>query len=342
MFFSHRKHNQAVEKAHRFFPVRLDEQQAPGRTHPWQMRPQWVERPNEPGQGYWTVTPHPGMVNGFPAAVKMAFGDAPAPAQERILAEAKAANRPRPGVTDRVDVFLDEQAALRMQWRAIGADAAPEGVATGNANTGAVRASFEPVPEFFRRLGVVDANPDLLAQPAETQRYLRACDVILNQPRLAFANEVTVGAVVGGSIISANPTFAVPADRQPRLIATAKYVPATGAQQRDLLALRFVDEPFDQALVATVFALSPPYPLDNQINGGWAIYVRYQIHWNLAHATPRVEERRELPRITFVTALGLGLANLQIGEILSQNNDYSQALLDLYGQNNLRGLFYAV
>ena len=342
MFFRSRKHNQAVDKAVRFFPVRVEEQEAPGRAHPWQLRPQWVEKPKEPGKGYWTVTPYPGLVNGIPAAVKMAFAEAPLPAQERILAEAEEANQPRPGPEVRVDVFLDEQASLKMQWRAIGSDAAPEGTATGNADTGEVRASFEPVPKFFKRLGVADANPDLLGEQAETQRYLRACDVVLNQPRLAFANEVTVGAVVDGSIISANPTFAIPPDRQPRLTATPKYVPIRDVQRRDLLAMRFIDEPFDQALIATVFALSPPFPQDTQINGGWAIYVRYQIHWNLVHATPRIEVRRELPRITFVTALGLGLANLQIGEILSQNNDYSQALLDLYQQTNLRGTFYAV
>lgn len=342
MFFSRRKHDQVVAKASRFYPIRVSEEHASARIHPWQMRPQWVPKPKEAGQGYWTVVPFPGLVSGIPAAVRMALGDAPALAQQRILEEAKADNRPRPGPSDRVDVFLDEQASLKMRWRAIGSDAAPEGGATGNANTGEVRASFEPVPEFFKRLGVADANPDLLGPQAETQRYLRACDVVLNQPRLAFANEVTVGAVVDGSIISANPTFVIPPDRQPRLTATPKYVPIRDVQRRDLLGMRFIDEPFDQALIATVFALSPPFPPDRDVNGGWAIYVRYQIHWNLVHAAPRLEPRRELPRITFITALGLGLANLQIGEILSQNNDYSQALLDLYQQTNLRGTFYAV
>lgn len=342
MFFSHRKHNEAVEKAHRFFPVRVDEQKAPGRAHPWQLRPQWVEKPKEPGQGYWTVTPYPGLVNGIPAAVKMRYRDAPVMAKLRITAEQTSAKKPKIQDNAVVDVFVDEQASLRIPWRAIGSDAAPEGAASGNADTGEVRASFEPVPEFFKRLGVADANPNLLGPQAETQRYLRAGDVVLNQPRLAFANEVTVGAVVDGSIISANPTFAIPPDRQPRLTATAKYVPIRDAQRRDLLAMRFVDEPFDQALIATVYALSPPFPQDTQINGGWAIYIKYQLHWNLVHATPRIEERRELPRITFVTPLGLGLANERIGEILSQNNDYSQAVLDLYQQNNLRGTFYAV
>jgi len=235
---------------------------------------------------------------------------------------------------------LDEQASLRMQWRAMGVDAQPENF-VANPSRGRVLAVFEPVPDFFKRLGVAEANRNLLAGLAETERYLRACDVVLNQPRLAFANEVTVGAVVDGSIISANPTFAIPEDRQPRLTATAKFVPIRDVQPRDLLGMRFIDEPFDQALLATVYALSPPFPQDTQINGGWGIYIRYQLHWNLVHATPRIEERRELPRITFVTPLAAGLLNLQIGEILSQNNDYSQALLDLYQQNNLRGTFYA-
>lgn len=342
MFFPARRHNELAARAGAMYPIRVAEEQAPGRAHPWQIRPQWVEQPTHPAGGYWTATVNPGLVNGQPAAITMPFSRTPPAVQERLKAEAKAAKKPQPSGEQPVKVFLDEQASVELRWRAIGADAAPEGSAAGNADTGEVRASFEPVPEFFRIRGVADANANLLGPQAETERYLRACDIVLNQPRVSFATEITVGAVVDGSILSANPTFLVPKDEQPRIIAIPKFVLPNTPTINDFLIQRFADLPFDQVLLATVYALSPSFPDDTLVRGGWSIFVRYFTHWNLAHATQRVRPRQELPRITFVTPLAAGLLNLQIGEILSQNNDFSQALLDMYQQTKLGGIFYAV
>jgi hypothetical protein len=284
----------------------------------------------------------PGLVNGQPPAIRMAFIDAPPAAFSRVLKDRAAAKKPKPKLNERVDVFLDEDAFVRFPWRAIGSDAAPTGSATGNANSGEVLASFEPVPEFFKRRGVAEANRNLLGPAAETQRYLRACDIVLNQPRVGFANEITVGAVVDGSILSANPTFLVPEDEQPMVTAQAKFVAPLPPTLESFLSQRFADLPFDQVLLATVYALSPSFPDDTLVRGGWNIFVRYFTHWNLAHAGQRIRPRQELPRITFVTPLAAGLLNLQIGEILSQNNDFSQAMLDLFQQTKLSGIFYAV
>jgi hypothetical protein len=342
MFFPARRHNELAARAAGMYPIRVAEEQAPGRAHPWQIRPQWVELKTHPAGGYWTATVNPGLVNGQPAAITMPFSHTPPAVQERLKAEARAAKKPQPSGKQPVKVFLDEQASVELRWRAIGADAAPEGSATGNADTGEVRASFEPVPEFFRIRGVADANPDLLGPQAETERYLRACDIVLTQPRVALANEVTVGAVVDGSILSANPTFLVPEDEQPMVTAQAKFVAPLPPTLESFLSQRFADLPFDQVLLATVYALSPAFPDDTLVRGGWNIFVRYYTHWNLAHAGQRIRPRQELPRITFVTPLAAGLLNLQIGEILSQNNDFSQAMLDLFQQTKLGGIFYAV
>jgi hypothetical protein len=342
MFYPARRHNQTAEAAAKLLPIRISAEKAGQRPHPWQIRPQWVELKTHPAGGYWTATVNPGLVNGQPAAMTMPFSRTPPAVQARLKAEAKSAKKPQPSGEQRVKVFLDEQASVELRWRAIGADAAPEGSAAGNADTGEVRASFEPVPEFFRIRGVADANPDLLGPQAETERYLRACDIVLTQPRVALANEVTVGAVVDGSILSANPTFLVPEDEQPMVTAQAKFVAPSPPTLESFLSQRFADLPFDQVLLATVYALSPSFPDDTLVRGGWSIFVRYYTHWNLAHAGQRIRPRQELPRITFVTPLAAGLLNLQIGEILSQNNDFSQAMLDLYQQTKLGGTFYAV
>jgi hypothetical protein len=342
MFFSHRQHNAAAEKAVRLLPIRSSYAEAPGRPHPWQIRPQWVARSAEPGGGYWAGSFVPGLVNGQPPAIRMPFVDAPPAAFARVLKEREAAKRAKPKPDERVDVFLDEDAFLKFPWRAIGSDAAPAGSATGNADTGSIVASFEPVPDFFKRRGVASANPNLVGAVPETQRYLRACDIVLNQPRVGFANEITVGAVVDGSILAANPSFVTPPDQQPRVTAVPKFVQATPPTLNDFLVQRFTDAPLDQVLLATVYALSPAFVPDPVVTSAWTIFVRQHVHWNLSHAGQRIRPRTELPRITFFTPLAGGVANLIIAQVLAENNDFSQALLDMYQQTRLAGMFYAV
>ena len=260
MFYtSHKRHNRIAEKAGTFFPIRYSEEGKSSRSHPWQVTPVWHIEEKLPSGGYWAAKVNPGLVNGIPAAITMAFEDAPTTAKTRIDEEAKKLNEKKPALTSTHDVFLDEQAEVKLVWRRIGADALPTGAVTGDAQTGVVTGVFEPVPPFFQALGVASAKTNLLEQQAETTRYLRACDLIVKQPRLAFANEITVGAVVNGSILSANPTFTVPKDRQPRVEALPKFVPlAQTPTVQELLVQRFADEPFDQFLLATVYALSAP------------------------------------------------------------------------------------
>ena len=344
MFFSHRKHNQYVKKAAAFFPIHYEEKPEELRPHPWQIQPIWHNQAKLPSGGYWTAKINPGLVSGIPAAIKMIFEEAPIEAQERIEQAAKDAKQKKPTPNSEHDIFLDEGAEVKLVWRKIGSDANPTGTATGDADTGKVTGIFEKVPEFFARKGVASANTDLLGEPAKTERYLRACDVIIRQPRLAFANEITVGAVVDGSILAANPTFSVPKDRQPRVEALPKFVAlASNPTPLELLVQRFADQPFDEFLLATVYALSAPLePRPDLLTSAWAIYTQYQTQWNLAHATPRVEERKVFTPITFFSPLAAGVGNLLINSILATNNDFSQAILDLNQQNNLRGKFYAV
>lgn len=345
MFYtSHKRHNRIAEKAGTFFPIRYSEESKASRSHPWQVTPVWHVEEKLPSGGYWSAKVNPGLVNGIPAAITMAFEDAPLAAKERIEEEAKKLNQKKPTLTSTHDVFLDEQAEVELMWRRIGSDANPTGAVTGDADTGVVTGVFEPVPPFFQALGVASANTNLLAEPAETTRYLRACDLIVKQPRLAFANEITVGAVVDGSILAANPTFTVPQDRQPRVEALPKFVAlAPSPTPLEVLVQRFADEPFDQFLLATVYALSAPNEQrPDLLTGGWSIYTHQQVHWNLAHATPRIEERKVFTPLTFFSPLAAGLGNFLINSILAENNDFTQALFDLNQQTNLRGKFYAV
>ena len=103
-----------------------------GWKHPWQVTPAW-----DPKRERWTVEIHPGFVNGLDAEVRMDGGDAPLETLERLGLDARNAHGKR------VDAWLTEgpQIPLR-QWRAIGADAAPDkrvGVGDGN-DRGSIRA----------------------------------------------------------------------------------------------------------------------------------------------------------------------------------------------------------
>lgn len=342
MFFSRHRHNRMVKKAVEYYPIRFSEDSPPGRSHPWQIRPEW-RKVDDSGKGEWTGVIQPGCVNGQPAYINTLFKHARPEAQARIKEERLQAKLPEATPETRVKVYLDEQAALPFAWRSIGSDGVAESV-SGNADSGAVTGVFEKVPDFFKRLGVADANTNLLGEAAATQRLLRACDIVLYQPRLAMTNEVTVGAVVDGVIASVNPGFNLPTDLEPRVTATAKFVaPSRNVSLQSVFFDRFIDEPYDLVHLSTVYALSPVLPLlDTAVSQAWQIYVKYNLHWNLVHAPQRIVPRTELQPITLFVPLAGGVAQPVISEILAQNNDWAQAALDFYQQRNLQGKFYAV
>jgi hypothetical protein len=343
MFFPARRHNELVKKAGELFPITVVERAGPSRIHPWMVTPQWFTSPVT-NKSYWRGRVEAGMVNAVPARVDMLLGDAPPEAQARLEAEAKEGKKKRPNLTDKVGVFLDEGAAVQMNWRRVGQGAGPESV-SGDADSGRVTGVFEKVPEFFLRLGVKDANPNLLAgeEPTEDVRYLAASDIVVNQPRVRMTNEVTVGAVVDGVLVSVNPGFSVPKDLQPTLVAESKYVrQAPTFNVEDLFFQRFVDDQFDRVHLATVFALSPLNPEEQSIDATWNTYVRYFCHWNLAFATQAPEPRQEFQPLVIVTGLAGGIGDFVMQTFLTQNNDFAQAALDFYQQRKLAGAFWAV
>lgn len=344
MFFSSRRHNRLVDRARHFLPFTVFEEQRSGGNHPWQLAAQWYRTPlaREPS---WRVTVQPGLVNAYPPAITMAFAEMPAAAQERIRNEAKEAGRPLPKPEERLNAFLDEGPALKLVWRAVGDGAAPDSVST-NPNTGAITGTFEKVPDFFKRLGVRDANPDLLANDVNdpAQRYLAASDVVLDQPRTALTNQVTVGAVVDGVLVSVNPGFTLPPDRQAKVVCLPKFSPPPPLLSvENIFFNRFYDLPVDQVLLATVYALSPAAPADPaKIDASWTLYFRYFCHWNLAHATQAPEPQQKFTPLTLFLPLAGGVADFLMNSFLAQNNNFAQEALDFYRQRSLGGRFWAV
>ena len=331
-------------KLEQYLPVKFDYTGASSRSHPWQIRPVW-HKDKKAKYGEWRGIIIAGAVNAIPPYVKMRYQEAPAEARERIRLAAVAENKPEPKPTDLVKIYLDEQAELKFNWRSIGSDGSPDSVSS-NASSGAITGVFEKVPDFFKRLGVADANTKILDAPAETQRLLRACDIILNQPRVGLTNTADISAAaIDTSLVSINPGFTVPADSEPYLTALDKYVSPTANTPSfaDLFFQRFIDIPFDQFHLSTVYLLSPQLPLlDKDDLAGWQCYFKYNCHHNLIHATQQIEKRTEFVPLTLTVPFAGGVAQPIINYILAENNFFTQAALDFYAQRKLSGKFYAI
>ena len=332
-----------LDKVAHYLPIKFDYTAAGSRQHPWQIQAQYYTDPVT-NLSYWRASLSPGLVNGFPAKITMKLSDAPAEAKERIRLENIKNNKPVAKDTDRVDVYLDEQAAVKLSFRKIGSDADPDGI-SGDATSGNVTGVFEKVPDFFKRLGVSDANTNLLAEKSETKRLLLACDIVLNQPRVSLTNSISISAAsIDSTLVSINPGFFSPTDREPTVTALPKYVvPTETTNFADLFFQRFVDSSTDRLHLSTVYLLSPVLPLLDAANlGSWQPFIKYNCHHNLVHATKQIERRDEFVPLSLVVPLAGGVAQPIINYILAENNFFAQAALDFYQQRNLAGKFYAV
>jgi hypothetical protein len=332
-----------LQKVEQYLPIKFDYTAAGSRPHPWQIQAQYYTDPIT-NLSYWRASLSPGLVNGFPAKITMQYSDAPLAAQERVRLENIEAKKPAPKDTDRVDVYLDEQAAVKLSFRKIGSDADPDSI-SGDAGSGNVTGVFEKVPDFFKRLGVADANTNLLAEKPETKRLLLACDIVLNQPRVSLTNSISISAAsIDTTLVSINPGFQSPADREATVTALSKYVvPTQTTNFTDLFFQRFVDSSTDLLHLSTVYLLSPVLPLLDATNlSGWQPFIKYNCHHNLVHATKQIERRDEFVPLSLVVPFAGGVAQPIFDYILAENNFFAQAALDFYQQRNLGGKFYAV
>jgi len=332
-----------LDKVAHYLPIKFDFTAAESRPHPWQIQAQYYTDPVA-NLSYWRASLSPGLVNGFPAKITMKLSDAPADAKERIRLENIKNKKPVAKGTDRVDVYLDEQAAVKLSFRKIGSDADPESI-SGNAGSGNVTGVFEKVPDFFKRLGVSDANTNLLAEKSQTKRLLLACDIVLNQPRVFLTNSISISpASIGTTLVSINPGIVSPTDREPSVTAVAKYTtPSETTSFSDLFFQRFVDSALDRIHLSTVYLLSPVLPLLDPTNlASWQPFIKYNCHHNLVHATKQIEKRDEFVPLSLVLPFAGGAAQPIFDYILAENNFFAQAALDFYQQRNLGGKFYAV
>jgi hypothetical protein len=316
--------------------VKIEDPRPP--VHAWTIETIWDDKRKK-----WTAKVTPGSVNCRIATINMPFERAPQSFQDYIQI-ANPSKRYTPLTIVRVP--LDYEPVIDLAWREIGGSASPEST-TADGDDG-IKNVFEFVPSYFKKRGVVEGGTQK-ADP-ETQRRLYACDVVLSMPRPYLVNEISVfpGGLLGGSIISVDAKPVVPPDisEPPSVYTTSKYiVPPIQNSFSDIFFQRFLDEPKDDLHLSTVYALSQPIASGlalGPIDTSYELDTRYYCHYNLAHATQRVVPRLVTPPLRLVTGLAAGLGDAMFNLILSTANDFAQAVLDLFQQRSLRGMFWVV
>jgi hypothetical protein len=320
------------------YPISVQVENATAPEHAWTVNTAW-----DGDRKKWTARVKAGSVNCKIATISMPFARSPESFQKYI----QAINPDKEYKPDqRIPVPLDYLPVIDLSWREIGGDALPDGT-TANGNDG-IKNTYETVPAYFRKRGVVPAqttNPD-----PGLQRRLYACDLVLSMPRPYLVNEITVlpGGILGGSIISVDAKPVTPPDisEPPTVYASAKYtVPEIQNSFSDIFFQRFLDEPKDDLHLSTIYALSQPVGTSlgqGGVDETCTLETRYYCHYNLAHATQRVVPRLITPPLRLVTGLAAGLGDVMFNLILSTANDFAQAVLDLFQQRSLRGMFWVV
>ena len=330
--------NEAVRDIMSRYPLSVKVNPVLPPIHAWSVETLWDEPRKK-----WTAKIQAGSVNCRIATIAMPFGKSPEPFQKYLQA-VDPDKKYTP--TTRVAVPLDWGPTIDLNWREIGDGASPEST-TADGNNG-IKNTYEPVPPYFKKRGVVPAGTTGFDPNLQCRLY--ACDLVLAVPRPYLVNEITsfAGGLLGGSIISVDAKPVVPPDisEPPSIYATAKFsVPPIQNSFSDIFFQRFLDEPKDDLHLSTIYALSPPLGsgiITQGVDNNHNLETRYYCHYNLAHATSRVVPRLITPPLRLVTGLAAGLGDVAFNYILSFSNDFAQAVIDLFQQRSLRGMFWVV
>lgn len=253
--------------------------------------------------------------------------------------EERWAVRVKPGFVNENDVFIGDKAltdeeppSLFMAWRnpmkSAGLIAAPE-----DSPESVVEAPAEGFPKYFR---VYDM----------TSRQIRACEIILNVPRVATASEVTPKQVVVDQqslTISSNFVTAHLEPFRPSLKAQSTRFAETVEMTRYDRFLGNAADPLTEPLhMATVWALSPEGEVSDEASPdqGWTLFAEYKVFWNVCRIAKREYPSAPIEPITFRTTLAGGIANNTIAAILAAQNDAAEKTRAFFDTVDFGGVFY--
>jgi hypothetical protein len=292
--------------------VGLDE--SPTFAHPWLTTPRWNADLEQ-----FTAQVAPGFINGEPPLVQPGHFYTP------------------DGEDPAGDMTLLGEPEVLLNFRAIGHDGT----------------SGESVPEFFATMGV-GAQPQAV-QPGETvnvteqaptagNRLLRACDIVLVQPRAAMKADTAIsGSLLDGWTLRQSITY-MGATATAHVTAQARFTaPGTSYLPEDF-DQAFVERNFDAIKIATVYLVSPPdAAAGSAIDASWQPFVKHTLFWNLTYATPRVSGSvAPEPLFFFIPTPAGVLVQPLVSALLSMSNDALAAVTAQLASQSNEGRFWSV
>ncbi len=333
-----------------------------GWKHPWFTEAKWM-----PKKKAWAAFAVAGFVNGFAPMVRTPVGDlkeargtfygqlvdartgAAEIAQLALLAISEADSSGLAD-TDQVNVPLYQNPPIGLyEWRNIGWD-----------GTGAV-------PQFFQDRGVSKPPTGVAAQlqsggkiaadsltPPKGNRLLRACDIILSQPRAALTSQITIqpdGLLLGTSNVTQTlgVRAALATDRLKIVSGTFNAYQQSQlnfTSAADTLASDYEEKTWDEILVSTVYLLSPPNSAsDAKPDATWQPFAKHSLFWNLLWSQPELTHAfvsgDTFGTITALAAhLGGGVASFAVTSIAASINDATQGAFNILQSKSLAGSFW--
>jgi hypothetical protein len=328
--------------------------------HPWFTTPIW-----QPKRKTWAAFVLAGFVNGRAPMVTTTAGelreargtffgqlvDARSGAAEiEQLARLAIGGSEDSGLPDntRLDVPLYQNPPVGLHaWRAIGWD------------------GTERAPQFFLDRGVKNPPPGAASQlqsggrialntvtPPKGLRLLRACDIILHQPRTALSSSISIEAGFATGISNVRQTLdlreALDNDRL-RIVTGAYNEIAQNnlnfVAASSLLASDYEEKTWDEIKVSTVYLLSPPnLETGSQPDATWQPFVAHTLFWNLFWAQPnfRTVVFDDIFRslVGTVSIIGGGAGFGAVNFIAASINDATQAAFNLLNANSMAGTFW--
>lgn len=354
--------NKVIDKVGRILPMKVATTREKW-AHPWTIDLMWEtsekdETKDPKKKGQFLMRVKPGFVNGLDPEADTLFRLASKTTLARLEEEDAESGKTVDRKPDsKVSAPITERPLTPINPtmpRAIGYGAGPDIVtvtAEGNLTT-----SFEGVPEFFRNMGVVEATAiegNLTSglytvesgDEVDEPRSLRAFDVVLYFDRLAVKIDTSQRGQPWTDgftqLLSYTYSRSTPPKERPHLELVRKFEPP--AEGDGSLLDGFADPEFDFITVATVYLLSNPgVTADQKLDGYWSYYVKYNLFWNLAHATQKIVAPIDNTPLTISTGLAVGLGDTIGNAILSPLNEgYALAALQMRAKS-LAGTFWSI
>ncbi len=322
--------------------------------HPWFTEPMW-----SPKSKTWTCVVKSGFVNGHSPVVSTTAGalresrgafygqivDARSGAAEIAQAARLASSTDDyAGMDDgtRIDVPLYQRPPIGLHaWRR---------VARPSLYFQQRGAKPPPPSEINSMTGQVK-----IVQPEKGARVLRACDVIVNQPRTALSSSMNItaaGAVTGMGFVNQTLTMRGPSAGEKLRIQTGSFSELQEMDNQYKQATQLVDNyeeaTWDRIKIATVYLLSPADTSEEApVDETWTAFVQHAQFWNLAWYQPALQDvvtNTDIfrPVLGMLSVLGGGAGFLWASSVASSINDATQGAYNLLKASSLAGTFWTL